>query len=63
MPQQVKIQRCHCSVLGHCYDTGSVPGLGLPHAMGMAKKKKKKKCSEVSKTHKCTAISQLQFIS
>ena len=38
---RLRIWHCHCSSLGHCYDMdGSLTG-ELPHAAGVAKKKKK----------------------
>ena len=32
-----------CSGLGHCGGVGLIPGLALPYALGVAKKKEKKK--------------------
>ena len=33
---------CHYSSVGGCYSVGQIPGWELPHALGMARKKKKK---------------------
>ena len=41
MAQQVKDRHCHHTSLGHCCGMDSIHGLELPHAMGVAKKKKK----------------------
>ena len=40
MAQQVKDRHCHHTSLGHCCGMDSIPDLELPHAMGVAKKKK-----------------------
>ena len=40
-PVAQKIQHCHCSGLNHCRGAGSISGLKLPYATGMAEKKKK----------------------
>ena len=39
----LKIQCCHCSVLGRCCGTGSIPGLGTSTWVQQKKKKDKKK--------------------
>ena len=39
---RLRIQHCHCSSLGHHYDSGLIPGLGTSTCHGCGQKRKKK---------------------
>ena len=39
----LRIWPCHCCGLGHCCDSGSVPGLGTPTCCRLGEKREKKK--------------------